>query len=199
MRLGFLLIFIAVPIAELALLIQLGGWIGLWPTLGLIIATAVIGTFLLRQQGVATLNKVIRSVHAGEAPVGPMVEGVLLIIAGAFLLTPGVLTDAIGAIFLVPPLRATIANRAVRYAIERGMVHVSGARSAGGAAAPDGGSRTGPRGGDTAGGASGPHDPGPDPRRGPRGRDGSGGTGPVIDGDFERLDETTVDPRNRRS
>jgi len=87
MRLGFLLIFIAVPLLELALLIKLGGWIGIWPTLGLIVLTAVVGTALLRQQGLQTLNKLMSSVQEGEAPLLPMVEGALLLISGAFLLS----------------------------------------------------------------------------------------------------------------
>ncbi|MEO1266419.1 MAG: FxsA family protein [Pseudomonadota bacterium] len=184
MRLGFLLIFIAVPLAELALLIKLGEIIGLWPTLALIVTTAVVGTALLRQQGLRTLNKVTQSVNAGEAPVIPMVEGVLLLIAGAFLLTPGVLTDVVGGLLLLPPLRALLAKRAIAFAVSKGMVHVT---TGGGRPHPGSASGTGRQPGRDDGTASGTDQ-----------QDAPSGPGPVIDGDFERLDEKTIDPKRRR-
>lgn len=185
MRLAFLLIFIAMPIAELALLIKLGGWIGFWPTLGLIIATALVGTFLLRLQGVATLNKVIGEVNSGNAPVGPMVEGVFLIIAGAFLLTPGIITDTIGGFLLIPPFRAALAKRAIRFAVQRGVVHVGvgGMRGRAG----DGDAHSAGQPGERPRGKS-SEQPGRRP----------GSAGPVIDGDFERVDEHTIDPNRTR-
>jgi UPF0716 protein FxsA len=101
----FLLIFIVVPLIEIALFIQIGGLIGLWPTLALILLTAVLGVGLLRLQGFATLQRARASMDRREPPVREVFEGLLLFVAGAFLLTPGFFTDACGFLLLVPPLR----------------------------------------------------------------------------------------------
>lgn len=103
-----LIIFIGVPIAEIALFIQAGELIGLWPTLGAVIATAIVGTALLRAQGLATLARARRQVEEGRVPVSEVFTGVCLLVAGALLLTPGFLTDTIGFLLLVPPLRQLI-------------------------------------------------------------------------------------------
>lgn len=183
MRLGFLLLFIAVPLVELALLIRLGGWLGLWPTLGIIVLTALLGTWMLRQQGLSTFSRAMASLSEGEPPVGPMIEGALLLIAGAFLLTPGIITDAVGGLLLIPPFRQWVAQQSLKTAMARGNIHVqtSGMRTSSG---------RGP------GGAS-PGETKPDGPAGPMG--GNRGGGPVIDGEYERVDEKTIDPRRAPS
>lgn len=122
-RLGpiLLLAFIVVPLAEIAVLIEVGGWIGLWPTLGLIVLTAVAGTWMLRHQGFSVLMRAQRQLDAGTLPVAEVFEGVCLVIAGALLLTPGFLTDAAGALLLAPPLRALLYRRVADY-LERHVV-----------------------------------------------------------------------------
>lgn len=99
------LVFLIIPIIEIYLLIKVGGIIGAIPTILLIIATAAIGAFLLRMQGIATVNRVQSTLQRGEIPAIEMMEGLLLLISGALLLTPGFFTDAIGFLALVPPLR----------------------------------------------------------------------------------------------
>jgi len=101
-------VLVGVPIIEIGLFIQLGGFIGLWPTLGIVVATALIGSALLRRQGLSTLNELRRSAETGQNPVGPMANGALILVAGILLLTPGFFTDTIGLLLMVPPLRAVL-------------------------------------------------------------------------------------------
>ena len=107
----WLLIFFLTPIVEMYLLIEVGGYIGAWPTIALVMITAVIGVTLLRIQGLSTLTRGVGRLQGGELPAREMVEGLLLAVAGALLLTPGFVTDGIGFVLLTPPLRAAIADR----------------------------------------------------------------------------------------
>ena len=109
MRYLLFLIFIAVPIIEIALFIQVGSMIGLWPTLATVVLTAVIGTWLLRRQGFAVLNQARDNAAQNKLPVEPVIHGVFLLIAGLLMLTPGFFTDVIGFLLLIPPLRLAIA------------------------------------------------------------------------------------------
>lgn len=101
-----LLLFIGIPIAEIAVFIEVGSIIGLWPTVGTVVLTAVIGTALLRAQGLATIFKAQENMQRGVFPVKEAFDGICLVAAGALLLTPGFLTDAIGFLLFVPPLRS---------------------------------------------------------------------------------------------
>ena len=120
-----LVAFIVVPLAEIAVLIQVGGWIGLWPTLALIVLTAVIGTAMLRQQGLSVLLRAQRQLEEGTLPVAEVFEGFCLVIAGALLLTPGFITDAVGFACLTPPLRRGV----IRALVRRGVVRAAAARA----------------------------------------------------------------------
>ena len=100
-----LLLFIGVPLVEIYFLIKVGGWLGAIPTVFLVVFTAMLGVLLLRFQGVTTLRRVQDTLARGEVPAVPMLEGALLLVAGALLLTPGFVTDAIGFLLLIPPLR----------------------------------------------------------------------------------------------
>jgi UPF0716 protein FxsA len=168
MRLALLVLFIAAPLLELAVLIELGRQIGFWWTILIVVATAVIGTAVLQQQGIQTITKINLSMAEGVPPVGPVVEGFFLLIAGAFLLTPGIITDTIGFLLLVPPLRRTVAHWSLRTFMSNAHIHVRTTRS-----------RSRPQG--NAG------------RRGPHPHHG-GGDGPIIEGEYERVDERT-EPR----
>ncbi len=105
-----LLAFILVPIIEIALLIKVGGIIGLWPTLMIVIATAMIGSWLLRSQGWGVLNRAQESLAAGSFPARELFEGLCLVVAGVLLLTPGFATDALGLVLFVPGLRLILAQ-----------------------------------------------------------------------------------------
>ena len=96
MPLVLLIAFIGIPLSEIAVFIQAGALIGLWPTVLAVILTAVIGTALLRHQGLSTLKRAQDSLKKGEVPVGALFEGVCLLIASLLLLTPGFITDSIG-------------------------------------------------------------------------------------------------------
>lgn len=105
------LLFVAVPIAEIYLLLEVGGVIGALPTIGLVVLTAVVGAALVRAQGFSTIQHVRRTMDAGELPAVAIIEGIFLLLAGALLLTPGFLTDAIGFCCLVPALRRAVIVR----------------------------------------------------------------------------------------
>lgn len=104
------LALLIVPLIEIGLFIEVGGWIGLWPTLATVVLTAVIGSVLLRSQGLGALRQVQSSLEAGGDgdPVTPLAHGALILIAGIVLLTPGFFTDAIGFALLVPAVRASV-------------------------------------------------------------------------------------------
>lgn len=105
-----LLLFIAVPVVEIGLFIQVGGMLGLWPTLALVLITAFVGASLVRSQGLSTLMTVQQRLQHGEIPAQQIVEGVMLAVAGVLLLTPGFMTDAMGMMVLLPAPRAMLAK-----------------------------------------------------------------------------------------
>ncbi len=102
------LAFVSVPLIEIALFIQVGGAIGLWPTLAVVIVTAMIGTFLVRNQGALAMGNLQRSFSELNDPTEPLAHGAMILIAGALLLTPGFFTDAVGFALLMPPVRAGV-------------------------------------------------------------------------------------------
>ncbi len=99
------LIFLVVPVVEIFLLIQVGQVIGAWWTILLVVLTAIIGVRLLKIQGISTLMRAQEKLQSGNMPAQEMLEGVGLIVAGTFLLTPGFFTDAVGFCLLIPPIR----------------------------------------------------------------------------------------------
>jgi UPF0716 protein FxsA len=111
-----------VPIAEIALIIQVGEWIGVWWTIALLLADAVVGSLLLRTQGRAVWRRFAEAVSEGRVPHREVVDGVLVIFGGALMLAPGFLTDVLGALFLAPPTRALMRRLLVRRAALRIMV-----------------------------------------------------------------------------
>jgi UPF0716 protein FxsA len=119
------LLFILVPIAELYVIIQIAGAIEIVPTLALLVADALLGSFLLRQQGRGAWLRFNRALAESRLPHKEVFDGVLIILGGALLLTPGFLTDVLGLIFLIPPTRALVralAARMVRGRLRRGGV-----------------------------------------------------------------------------
>jgi UPF0716 protein FxsA len=168
MGLVLLLAFIAVPIVEIAVFIQVGGWIGLWPTLGLVVLTAIVGSIELRAQGLATVNKLRAQVDRGELPTQTLFDGVCLLFAGALLLTPGFVTDILGMLMFVPPFRRVLFQAVGPYVRKHAEARVY----------TSGGGPGGPR------GPGGPGDP--------RGRRDDG----VIDADYVEVDDTDEGPND---
>jgi len=113
-----LVFFILVPLLEMAILIEVGGVIGALPTVALVVLTATIGIWLLRLEGIATLAKVQDKMNRGQLPGTELLEGVMLLVGGALLLTPGFVTDTIGFVCLIPLFRHPIAN----WLISRGIM-----------------------------------------------------------------------------
>jgi len=114
-----LILFIAIPLAEIATFIQIGGIIGLWPTLGTVVVTALIGSALLRQQGLAALSRVQAAVNRNVFPGDALFDGACLILAGALLLTPGFLTDAVGFALFVPGVRQALGSMILKNVMVR--------------------------------------------------------------------------------
>lgn len=102
---GLFLAFLTVPLIEIALFIQIGGLIGLWPTLGIVVLTAILGTWLVRTQGALAMGQLRRSFSELDDPTEPLAHGAMILVAGALLLTPGFFTDAVGFALLMPPVR----------------------------------------------------------------------------------------------
>jgi UPF0716 protein FxsA len=113
-----LLLFFTIPLLEITVLLQVGSAIGVLPTIAMVVLTAVIGAGLIRAQGIATLGRVRLELERGELPAVGIIEAAMLLVAGALLLTPGFVTDAIGFLILVPPLR----RRAIRAFLLRRVV-----------------------------------------------------------------------------
>ncbi|MDC0136607.1 FxsA family protein [Sulfitobacter sp.] len=105
-----LIAFIAVPVIEIALFIQVGGFIGMWPTLLIVILTALAGTYLVRSQGRLALSQLQSSFSDLRDPTEPLVHGAMLLFSGALLLTPGFFTDAVGFALLIPGVRTAVFN-----------------------------------------------------------------------------------------
>ena len=124
-----LLLFIIVPAIELILLIQMGRWIGTLPTVGLIVVTGIVGAYLTRQQGLQVLARVQKEVQNGQMPGGTLLEGAMILVAGAVLMTPGVLTDALGFLLLIPQTRKLLRGlvwRQVERMMQNGQIRVGG-------------------------------------------------------------------------
>ena len=144
MQIVLFMIFIVVPIVEIALFIQAGQLIGLWPTIAITIGTAIAGSFLMRVQGFATLNRFSQAAQRGEVPITPVIDGIGIFAAGLLLLTPGLFTDAIGLLLFVPPFRRALTKWAFGRALESGRFHVRAyGASANGGTKPQGPSRGG--------------------------------------------------------
>jgi len=163
LRLAVGLAFIVVPVLDLALLIRIGQSIGFWPTLALVLATALTGALIISRQSLSVLQRTLEAVADGRPPVAPVLDGLFLLAAGALLLIPGLMTDVAALLLLIPPIRRAIARSTVRWLLRRADLNVE-MHGTDQAAQP--------------------------PRRPP-----GMGDGPVIEGEFERMDEDPPRPR----
>ena len=158
------LAFLMVPLVEIALFVQVGGMIGLWPTLAIVVLTAILGTSLVRSQGRLAMGQLRSSFQTLSDPAEPLAHGAMILFAGALLLTPGFFTDAVGFTLLMPPVRLAV----FRYISKR----VTVARFEMGAGMGSGQARPG--------GPPGPHGHAQQP-----GQRRPGQPGDVIDGEYE--------------
>ncbi|MBU2866735.1 FxsA family protein [Pacificibacter marinus] len=101
-------LFVAVPVIEIALFIQVGGFIGLFPTLAIVVLTAFLGTYLVKQQGAIAMSQLRSSFGELRDPSEPLAHGAMILFSGALLLTPGFFTDAVGFSLLVPAFRTRL-------------------------------------------------------------------------------------------
>lgn len=106
-----LLLIILIPIVEIYLLVQLGGLMGVWPTIALVAASGVLGASLARREGRRALARYQEAIAKGELPEEGIVSGLLILLGGVLLLVPGVLTDIVGLPLLIPPVRRAVAKR----------------------------------------------------------------------------------------
>jgi UPF0716 protein FxsA len=141
MPLFLIVLFIVVPIAELYVIIQVGEAIGLWPTLVLLLADALLGSFLLKHQGRGAWRRFNEALVQRRFPGKEVVDGLLIVVGGTLLLAPGFITDIFGLILLVPPTRAIVRGLLKRFTIGRFTVVGMGM--------PGGGAGWGPGGGPT--------------------------------------------------
>jgi UPF0716 protein FxsA len=132
-------LFIVVPIVELYVIIQVGGLIGVWPTLALLLADAVLGSLLLRHQGRGAGRRVNQAIAERRFPGREVADGLMIAIGGTLLLTPGFVTDIFGVLLLLPPTRAILRRLLRTYAAHRFViVGVGGSRGAPGSHDPAG-------------------------------------------------------------
>lgn len=137
-RLGFLpFVMLAVPLAEIATFVVVGSQIGVLATIALVLLTAITGAFLLRIQGLGALERIRTEMERGNTPGRDLVHGVMIMAAGLLLLVPGFLTDTLGLLLFVPPVRDAV------WRFLRTRVVVTGVRTASGGHRPRGGPRDG--------------------------------------------------------
>jgi UPF0716 protein FxsA len=170
LRLAVGLVFIVVPMLELMLLIKIGQGIGVLATVALVIGTALTGAFIISRQSMAVITRTLEAASQGRPPIAPVLDGLFLMVAGVLLLTPGLITDVFALALLVPPVRRAVARAAVRWVLRRADIRIKPYRPEGGTGA------------------------GPERARPPTGL----GDGPVIEGEFERVDERPAPRRHGR-
>jgi len=123
MVLILLVAMIGVPILEIIVFVEAGGYLGLWPTVGAVILTALIGSALLRQQGLSTFARAQENLSAGRLPMAEVFDGLCILIGGALLLTPGFITDSFGFLLLIPPIRKVLRRWSGRYFAKKAELH----------------------------------------------------------------------------
>ena len=170
MQIGLLLIGLAFPLLELAVLIKVGQWIGFWWTVLLLAGSAVAGGMIIQQQGFNALRRSLESAREGRPPLEPAIDSAFLMLAGILFLVPGLITDAAGFVLLVPPLRRLIARWLLARMLASASVHVRTSRYESGTYNDEA-----------------PRRPGAKPQ----------GEGVVIEGEWERVDDPAKPGQSR--
>ena len=169
LRLALFLAVLALPLVEIALLIKAGGLLGFWPVLVIVILTAILGTAVVRQRGLSVFSRVCAEIEAGRSGLEPMFDTLLAVTGGILLILPGVITDGLGLLLLLPPVRKLVARLTLPHVVSGSVIDTQIFEGRFKRRAPS-------------------DQPSGEPPSGPI----------VIDGDYERLGERTVDPRNPR-
>ncbi|HET9442315.1 MAG TPA: FxsA family protein [Acidimicrobiales bacterium] len=118
------LLFLVVPFVELFVLIQVGQLIGAWYTIGILVLVSILGTYLVRREGLGVLQRAQAQLRSGQVPGVELVDGAMILFAGALLLTPGFLTDVFGILLLLPPVRSVLRAVALRWLTRRAGFYV---------------------------------------------------------------------------
>ena len=137
-----MLLFVGVPLLEIAVILQVGSAIGGWPTAGILVLDSVIGAWLLKVEGRRAWLEFRQALNEGRWPGDEVAQGALIIVGGTLLVTPGFVTDIVGFAFLIAPTRRLVA-RGVRSRVGRGVAGATGASGAAGAAGDPRGARGG--------------------------------------------------------
>lgn len=119
MLLPLLLFFVVLPIVELAVIIQVGHAIGVLNTIGLLLLVSLVGSWLVKREGLAVWRRFQEQVHAGAVPGKEVADGVMILLAGALLICPGFVTDVFGVFLLLPPVRAVVRAALLRRTARR--------------------------------------------------------------------------------
>ena len=128
MLLPLVLLFIVVPIAELAVIIQVGSAIGVGWTVAILFADAVLGAYLMRAQGRAAWRRFNEAVQGGRVPAREVLDGALVMFGGLLMLTPGFITDILGLVLLIPPTRALVRAVLAKRLMQRMVISMTGPR-----------------------------------------------------------------------
>jgi len=127
------LLFVVAPLVELYVLVQVAHLIGLLPALGLLVVLSLFGAWLVKREGVAVLRRLRSSISSGEMPTNSLVDGGLIVIAGALCIVPGFVSDGIGLLLLIPPVRAVVRRRLIARWSIRGTSRITRRFGSGGA------------------------------------------------------------------
>ncbi|HZD79968.1 MAG TPA: FxsA family protein [Actinomycetota bacterium] len=125
MALLLVLLFLVAPIAELAVIVQVAGAIGVLDTIGLLIAVSIVGGWLAKHQGLTTLRRIQTAIAGGEMPSREVANGALILLAGALMIAPGFISDFVALLLLLPPTRAAVRRPLMRWLAERGRGRVT--------------------------------------------------------------------------
>lgn len=106
-----LAVLLMVPLVEIALFVTVGGWLTLWPTLAIVLGTAILGGYVVRQQGLRALSDMQKAMQTMQNPMSPMANSAMIMAAGVLLMLPGFLTDTLGLLLLIPPIRHRVIKR----------------------------------------------------------------------------------------
>jgi UPF0716 protein FxsA len=181
---GMFLIFVAIPLLELALLIKVGQWIGFWPTMAIIFLTAIAGVMIMQSHGLRTMQRAMATLQEGGMPVQPVVDGTFVMFAGLLLISPGLMTDVAGLLLLIPPVRRVVGQWSMKRLLATGRVRTW---------TTEAGQPTG-RQGPTSEGDPSSAEPASKRWETQHRPSQKRTAGPVIEGEFERLDEKPADP-----